>query len=60
VTEPGDSGGPVYLDRNERQLVGVVAGIVGGSRANVPTDVYVPLVGRNRDWIIRELGRKDN
>ncbi len=58
LCEHGDSGGPVYLARQEHQLVGLMCGSVDFSRANVATDIYVPLGGRNRDWIMAHLPRQ--
>jgi len=58
LCELGDSGGPVYLARHEHQLVGLLCGSLGFSRANVPTDIYVPLGGRNKDWIASQLPRR--
>jgi len=55
VCRPGDSGGPVYLTQNKHQLVAVVAQHRGFSRANVPTDIFVPLSGRTRNWIAEQL-----
>lgn len=59
LCELGDSGGPVFLARHQQQhqLVGLMCGSLGFSRANVATDVYVPLGGRNRDWIANQLPR---
>ena len=58
LSEPGDSGGPVYLARQEGTLIALVEGALEASRANVPTDIFVPLGGDNRVWLLRQLPRK--
>ncbi len=55
VAEPGDSGGPIYLARRHGTLAALVEGALEASRANVPTDIYIPLGGKNRAWILRQL-----
>lgn len=55
LTEPGDSGGPVYLARQERVLIALVEGALDASRANVPTDIFIPLGGSNRSWLLRQV-----
>jgi secreted trypsin-like serine protease len=55
VTEGGDSGGPVYANAKEPRLAGIVSGAAGFSRANVPTDCYVPISSKNRAWILQQL-----
>jgi hypothetical protein len=58
ICELGDSGGPVYLAARPHQLVGLMCGSLGSSRANVPTDIYVPLGGRNKEWIANHVPRR--
>jgi hypothetical protein len=58
VCEPGDSGGPVYRLREERKLIGLVVGNYGVGRANVPTDVFVPLAGPQRIWVMAQMRRQ--
>jgi hypothetical protein len=58
LCEHGDSGGPIYLTRRDHQLVGLMCGSLGFTRANVPTDIYVPLGGRNREWLLTHLPRQ--
>ena len=60
LTEPGDSGGPVYLARQDRTLIALVEGALDASRGNVPTDIFIPLGGKNRTWLLRQLRRKEN
>ncbi len=55
VVEEGDSGGPVFVQGKEQEVVAVVSGNIAASRANVPTDVYTPISRRNRDWILRQI-----
>jgi len=58
ICEPGDSGGPIYLVKHEHELVGLVCGSQSFSRANVPTDIFIPLGGRNKEWIAKRLPRR--
>lgn len=55
VAEPGDSGGPVYLARQKGTVAALIEGALDASRANVPTDIFIPLGGKNRTWLLREL-----
>ncbi|MBV9123233.1 MAG: trypsin-like serine protease [Planctomycetes bacterium] len=58
VSEKGDSGGPVFLVGKEREVVAVVSGGVGfraGSGGNVPTDRYMPISWKNRNWILQQI-----
>lgn len=55
VVEEGDSGGPVFVQGKEQEIVAVVSGNIAASRSNVPTDVYTPISRRNRDWVLRQI-----
>ena len=55
VVEEGDSGGPVFVQGKEQEIVAVVSGNIAASMSNVPTDVYTPISRRNRDWILRQI-----
>jgi hypothetical protein len=55
VCEPGDSGGPVYLAKDERQLVGLVCASLEFRRSGVATDIFVPLDAQHKAWVIRQL-----
>jgi len=46
----GDSGAPVY-SQDKKKIVALVAGYLEWSRANVATDVLVPISGRDKAWI---------
>lgn len=59
ISEPGDSGGPVYLARQEHTLAAVVEGALEASRGNVPTDIFIPLGGQNRAWLLRQLPKTE-
>lgn len=58
TVEKGDSGGPIFLAGKDAKVVGIVSGILEFNRGNVPTDAYVPLSRKNRDWIHQHLPRK--
>lgn len=58
VVEEGDSGGPVFVQGKEREIVALVSGNIAASRANVPTDVYTPISRRQREWILRQIPPK--
>lgn len=55
VTEPGDSGGPVYAARNEKEIVGLVRGRMNGNRFYRTRDVYVLLDPAKRAWIRKQI-----
>lgn len=55
VCEPGDSGGPVYVAGKGGEVVAVIGGVLEESRANAPTDIYVPISRANREWILRQI-----
>jgi hypothetical protein len=55
VTESGDSGGPVFTVKNEREIVALVSRHTTGNRFYFAEDMYVPITARNREWIARQL-----
>jgi len=58
TVEAGDSGGPIYVTGSkDRILVGIVSGNLGGTRANVSTDIFVPISEENVAWIRRQIPR---
>lgn len=59
VCEPGDSGGPVYVAGKGSVVVAIVGGVMEESRANVPTDIYVPITRASREWILRQVPKPD-
>jgi secreted trypsin-like serine protease len=55
LCERGDSGGPVFADRDSHQVVALIGGGLGASQANVPTDIYIPITANNRKWILAQI-----
>jgi secreted trypsin-like serine protease len=58
VCEHGDSGGPVYVAGKPNEIVAVVGGVLEESRANVPTDIFVPITRASREWILRQAPKE--
>lgn len=51
-TESGDSGGPVYrVTRGGREIVGLILGRLGESRANVAIDTLLPVSRKTVAWV---------
>jgi hypothetical protein len=57
VTQPGDSGGPVFVSGWEQEIVAVISGGLLRSRANVPLDRYSPISRTNRAWILEQISK---
>jgi hypothetical protein len=55
VVERGDSGGPVYVADKDHEIAAVVSGHIGLSQRFVATDLYVPLHGKNREWVLQQI-----
>jgi hypothetical protein len=55
VSEPGDSGGPVFAASKPHEIVGLVSAGLGRNRFVVATDCYVPLSRKNRAWVMKHL-----
>src|SRR5262249_13318769 len=55
VCEHGDSGGPVFVAGKANEVVAIVSGGLQESRANVPTDIFVPITRASREWILRQV-----
>ncbi|MFN4259364.1 MAG: trypsin-like serine protease [Gemmataceae bacterium] len=58
VTEPGDSGGPVVVARQQKELAALISGYIPFSRANVPTDLLVPIDRLKRAWILQQVPKE--
>jgi secreted trypsin-like serine protease len=58
VAEKGDSGGPVFRKGDRRELAAVVSGHTEFNRRNVATDLYIPLTGKNREWIVKQMPKE--
>ncbi len=57
ISQRGDSGGPVYPAGDGHEVVALIGGALSASRANVPTDIYIPIIAGNRKWILAQLPR---
>ncbi|HEV3204002.1 MAG TPA: trypsin-like serine protease [Gemmataceae bacterium] len=55
AVEEGDSGGPIFVAGKEMIIVGIVSGHLGGTRANIATDLFVPISRENVDWIRKQV-----
>lgn len=55
TTEPGDSGGPVFVRDEPGVVVGVISGYYSGSRRFVATDLLIPIYSKNVEWIRSRL-----
>ena len=53
--QPGDSGGPIFVDGHPSIIVAIVSGMMGFSRRNVETDAYLPISPDLRKWIVEQM-----
>jgi secreted trypsin-like serine protease len=53
VADHGDSGGPVYVEKGE--IVAVISGHTFVSQRDVAKDLYVPIHGKIREWVLRQV-----
>jgi hypothetical protein len=58
VVEEGDSGGPVYVLTKDREIAALVSGNIGSTRSNVRTDLLIPITGKSRAWILRQIPKE--
>jgi secreted trypsin-like serine protease len=59
VIERGDSGGPLFVAGKEQEIAAIVSGYLNFSRWNVPTDLYVPLDAKKKEWVQRQIPKPD-
>jgi hypothetical protein len=59
VVEKGDSGGPVFVSGKRREIAGVVSGHTEFNRRSVATDLYIPISGKSKEWIVKQMPKED-
>jgi len=53
--QPGDSGGPIFVNGHPSIIVAIVSGMMGFSRRNIETDAYLPINPDLRKWIVEQM-----